>query len=254
MLTEVDWSEDRAYSTESDSEPFQFYFDGLCNSTNFDLLLGYFSSAAINVLSLGFATFLYSGGSVRMVVNNVLSENDRDAIKAADEGAYSNNAIDLTDIKQLKRSLDEYGKHFFECLAWLFANKKIELKIIRPKRGKGIAHYKSGVFFDGKEYVGFKASCNFTAFGLLENLEELDAFLSWEGVRSTMMIKKQSSDFEAIFSGNNKLVDYLDVEDVIIAIQSEFGAKSLKELIIQEKELLEKHFSGNPRQLMVRSF
>jgi hypothetical protein len=74
MLREVNWSEDRSYRTGSESEPVLFYMEGLCNSKNFDLLLGYFSSAAINVLSLGFASFLYNGGTVRMVVNNVLSQ------------------------------------------------------------------------------------------------------------------------------------------------------------------------------------
>jgi len=240
MLKEVHWSEDRSYRTESQSEPIQFYMDGLCNSKNFDLLLGYFSSAAINVLSLGFATFLYSGGKMRMVVNNILSQEDRDAVKAGREGNVQNNAIDLADIKQLKRALDDYGKHFFECLAWLIANEKIQIKIIRPKSGKGIAHYKSGIFCDESNSVGFKASCNFTAFGLLENLEELDAFLSWENSRSSKMINRQNADFENIFSGNADFVDYLEVADVAIAIKKEFGRKTLNELIIQEKDLIEK--------------
>jgi superfamily II DNA or RNA helicase len=240
MLRQVDWADDRAYRTESESEPIQFYLEGLCNSKSFDLLLGYFSSAAINVLSLGFATFLYSGGNMRMVVNNILSQEDRDAIIAAKEGSVKNHAIDLTDIKQLKRCLDEYGKHFFECLAWLIANNKIQIKIIRPKAGKGIAHYKSGLFSDETNSVGFKASCNFTAFGLLENLEELDAFLSWENSRSSKMINRQNADFENIFSGKADYVEYLEVEDVAIAIKKEFGNKFLNELIIQEKDLVEK--------------
>ncbi|HNC30880.1 MAG TPA: hypothetical protein PKX08_12790, partial [Cyclobacteriaceae bacterium] len=212
MLKEAHWSEDRSYRTGSENEPVQFYLDGLCNSKSLDLLLGYFSSAAINVLSLGFATFLYSGGSVRMVVNNVLSQEDRDAIKTARDGEALN-TIDLTDIKILKRTLDDYGKHFFECLAWLIAKEKIQIRIIKPKAGKGIAHYKSGAFSDGTHTVGFKASCNFTAFGLLENLEELDAFLSWENSRSSKMINRQNLDFEKIFSGNADFVDYLEVED-----------------------------------------
>lgn len=240
MLKNVDWSYDRAYRSGSETEPIEFYMEGLCNSQSFDLLLGYFSSAAINVLSLGFATFLYSGGKVRMVVNNILSHEDRDTIKSAREGEVIDHAIDLTDIKQLKRSLDEYGKHFFECLAWLIANEKIQIKIIRPKAGKGIAHYKSGTFSDGADTIGFKASCNFTAFGLLENLEELDAFLSWENSRSSKMINRQNQDFENIFSGNADFVDYLEIKDVAIAIKKEFGNKSLNELVIQEKELVEK--------------
>ena len=57
MLKEVDWSSDRDYKTGSDNEPLQFYLDGLANSNKFDLL-GYFSSSAINLLSVGFATLL----------------------------------------------------------------------------------------------------------------------------------------------------------------------------------------------------
>lgn len=239
MLKEVNWSDDRSYRTGGEDEPIQFYMDGLCNSKNLDLLLGYFSSAAINVLSLGFATFLHSGGIVRMVVNNVLSEEDRDAIKAGREGKAHNHVINLTDIKQLKRTLDDYGTHFFECLAWLIANNKIQIVIIKPKDRKGIAHYKSGVFSDGINTVGFKASCNFTAYGLLENLEELDAFLSWENSRSSKMLNRQNNDFEKIFSGNSDNVEYLQADEISVAIKEEFGSKSLNELIIQEKDLIE---------------
>lgn len=237
MLREVNWSEDRSYRTGSESEPVQFYMEGLCNSKRFDLLLGYFSSAAINVLSLGFASFLYNGGTVRMVVNNILSQEDKDAIKAGREGDIQNTLIDLSDIKQLKRTLDDYGKHFFDCLAWLIANDKIQIKIIKPKSGRGIAHYKSGAFTDGTDTVGFKASCNFTAFGLLENLEELDGFLSWENSRSSKMINRQNKDFESIFSGNSDIVDYLEVDDISVAIKKEFGNSSLNELLIKENEL-----------------
>ena len=240
MLREVTWSEDRSYRTASDTEPVQFYMDGLCNSNRFDLLLGYFSSAAINVLSIGFASFLYNGGILRMAINNVLSQEDKDAIKAGSQGVVINTTIDITDINKLKNSLDDYGQHFFECLAWLIANDKIQIKIIKPKYGKGIAHYKSGAFYDGIDTVGFKASCNFTAFGLLENLEELDAFLSWENSRSSKMINRQNTDFEDIFSGTSNVVEYLEIGDILVAIKNEFGNRSINELLIKEKELVEK--------------
>jgi superfamily II DNA or RNA helicase len=240
MLRDIEWAEDRDYRTGNESEPVQFYLEGLCNSITFDLLLGYFSSAAINVLSLGFASFLHSGGKIRMIINNILSKEDRDAVKAARQGDFQNDVIDLTDIKGLKRSLDEYGNHFFECLAWLIANEKIQIKIVRPKGKKGISHYKSGVFFDGTDYVGFKASCNFTAFGLLENLEELDSFLSWENGRSNKWIRSQNKYFENIFSGIADFIEYLQVDDITVAIKKEFGDKTINELVIQEKELIEK--------------
>ena len=90
MLRDCDWSITRNYKTGSENEPLQFYLDALCNSKTFDLLLGYFSSTAINLLSLGFANFLYAGGKMRMVINNILSENDKEAIhKGQNKNLYS---------------------------------------------------------------------------------------------------------------------------------------------------------------------
>lgn len=240
MLQKVNWSEDRSYRTGGEYEPIQFYMDGLCNSKNFDLLLGYFSSAAINVLSLGFATFLHSGGTVRLVVNNILSQNDKDTIKAGQEGNIENTGFDLSDIKQLKRTLDEYGKHFFECLAWLIANEKIQLVAIQPKDKQGISHFKDGIFYDDNDYVSFSGSCNFTAYGLLENFERIQIFLGWENKRSTVFTNNLKNDFEDFFYKRNPIAEYLDIEQIQVAITSEFGNKSLEELLIEEKDLIEK--------------
>jgi superfamily II DNA or RNA helicase len=240
MLRNVEWAEDRSYRTGGDNEPLQFYLDTLSNSCNFDLLLGYFSSAAISVLSPGFAKFLSTGGMIRMVVNNILSQEDKEAIKKGQENKTGNIIYDLSDVRALKNVLDEYGKHFFECLAWLISNQKIQIKIIRPKKGNGISHYKSGVLSDGTDYVGFKASCNFTAFGLLENLEELDSYLTWENGRSNKWIQSQNRYFEKIYSGNADFVEYVDVNDIQVAIKNEFGSKDINDLLIQEKDLLEK--------------
>jgi superfamily II DNA or RNA helicase len=237
MLNSVDWSDDRTYRSETEREPYQFYIDALMNSKSFDLLLGYFSSAAINVLSHGFATFIYNGGTVRMVVNNVLSETDKQAIQNGKDGAVPDLERKLNDIKALKRTLDEYGTQFFECIAWLIANNRIQIKIIRPKEGRGIAHYKSGVFGDGLETVGFNASCNFTAFGLLENLEKLTCHLSWDHKRSQKWIENETEYFESIFEGRADFAEHLDVENVITAIKEQFGYKEIDDLLIKESEL-----------------
>jgi superfamily II DNA or RNA helicase len=254
MLKDILWSEHRSYRSGSDSEPVQFYLDGLCNSNRFDLLLGYFSSAAISVLSVGFASFLYGGGKVRMVVNNVLSKEDRDAIKNARDGSSTAYVFDLTDIRKLRSTLNEYGVHFFECISWLIATSAIEIKIVKPKNESGISHFKSGTFSDGVDTVGFKASCNFTAFGLLQNLEELDAFMLWEDERSAKMVNQQNQDFETIFSGQANYVDYLEVEDVSVAIREEFGSKSINELLIQEKDLAEKKSNVLKNKKVKKSF
>ncbi|WP_026977595.1 DEAD/DEAH box helicase family protein [Flavobacterium tegetincola] len=240
MLKDVNWADHRNYKTGSDNEPLQFYLDALCSSKSFDLLLGYFSSSAINVLSLGFANFIYSGGKMRAVINNVISEQDKKAITKGQEKEAFSTLYDFNNIRELKNSLDEYGLHFFECFAWLIANDKIDLKIIKPKNGVGIAHYKSGVFSDGENAVSYKSSCNFTYYGFIENLEELECRLSWEDASSKRSVENQVRDFETIFSGNSENVEYLNIVDIKAAILNKFGDKNIHDLLIQEKSLLNK--------------
>lgn len=240
MLSKVKWPEDRSYRSGGEWEPFQFYLDALIASTKFDLLLGYFSSSAINILSLGFAKFISSGGSVRIIINDILSEQDKNAISEGTNSPLTTPPLDFTDFKSLKSTLDEYGKHFFECLSWLVAHNRIQIKIIKPKDGKGISHYKSGIFSDGNNKVGFKGSCNFTAYGLLENLEEVETYLSWENGRSSKFLINQGQYFENIFIGGADFVEYVDISEVQIALKNEFGGKDINELLVHEAELLAK--------------
>lgn len=240
MLKDCDWSVDRDYKTGSENEPMQFYLDGLANSSEFNLLLGYFSSSAINLLSVGFATFISKGGKMKMVINHLLSAKDKEAIWRVEENPHDIRVFDLTDVSNLQRSLDEYDTHFFECLAYLIAEKRIEIKVIKPKSGKGVSHYKSGIFSDGKDFVGYKASCNFTLYGLSENLEELEAFLSWENSRSTKLINKQLQLIDDYFSEKNEDVEYVSVDEIEVVLKDTFGKKDINELLVQEEHLLKK--------------
>jgi len=238
MLKNVKWPEDRSYRSGDEQRPYQFYYDALSNSNGLDLLLGYFSSSAIHILAQGFARFLSAGGVMRMLINDVLSVNDKQAVLKGLYGNVAPDLLDLSDIGRLKRSLSGYGQHFFECIAWLIAHERIQLKVIRPKDGEGISHYKSGVFSDGIEQVGFKASCNFTSFGLLANLEEVESYLTWDtDFRSQQFFRKQENYFEHIFSGQAEFVEYVPVEDIQTVLLHEFGDKELSELLLQEDRL-----------------
>lgn len=223
--------------------------DGLANSNEFSLLLGYFSSSAINLLSVGFATFISKGGKMKMVINHLLSEKDKEAISRVEDNPNEIRVFDLTDVVSLGRVLDEYDTHFFECLAYLISEKRIEIKVIKPQNGKGIAHYKSGVFSDGQDSVGYKASCNFTYYGLSENIEELEAFLSWENGRSNKLIKRQLKLIDDYFTEKDEDVEYISVSEIEVVLKDRFGKKDINELLVQEEQLLRKKQSliSNPR-------
>ena len=249
MLKDCDWSIDRDYKTGSENEPLQFYLDGLANSNEFSLLLGYFSSSAINLLSIGFATFISKGGKMKMVINHLLSAKDKEAISKVEDNPNEIRVFDLTDVVSLGRVLDEYDTHFFECLAYLISEKRIEIKVIKPKNGKGIAHYKSGVFSDGQDSVGYQASCNFTYYGLSENIEQLEAFLSWENGRSNKLIKRQLQLIDDYFTEKDEDVEYISVNEIEVVLKDRFGKKDINELLVQEEQLLKKKMSliSNPK-------
>jgi hypothetical protein len=73
MLNEINFPSDLSYASDEDRKPLEFYLSCLRNSSQFDLRLGYFSSNAIRVLSLGFAQFIYNNGKVRIITNHYLS-------------------------------------------------------------------------------------------------------------------------------------------------------------------------------------
>lgn len=241
MLPAVDFPDSNEYRTGSRNEPIGFFLEALPCSQKFDLLLGYFSSAAISILSIGFAQFLYQGGVVRMILNHILSNQDQKIIDQGINSSPSEYDFSIQDYQKVKATLDEYGQHFFECLAWLIAEKKIQLKLIKPKGTKGIAHYKSGVFSDANgNKVKFKSSCNFTAFGLTENLEELSIKRSWTTKSEAAAVKEQDFYFQEIWTEEADFVEYLEVKDLQDLLERDFGGKSIDELLIDEKKLIDR--------------
>lgn len=240
MLKDLALPSSGEYRTGSDHEPVAFYMDALLESQRLDLLLGYFSSSAISVLSVGFAKFLSNGGKVRMVINHILSQQDKDAVLTGLGTHEHDYQFTISDFNSLKGSLDAYGRHFFECLAWLIASKRIEIVAVRPKGERGISHYKSGTFYDGVNEIKFQSSCNFTASGLLENLEELFVKCSWKTRSDQEAIRDYHTYFEQIFNGKADFVERIPFEAIEVAIQNEFGDRNLNELLVQEEQLIQK--------------
>ena len=244
LKTNVLWPASRRFKSRTEWEPIGFFSEALCNATQFDIKLGFFSSSAINVLSDGFATFLYNGGRMRMVINDVLSIDDQQAIVLGEKDFFVP-YFDLQDINEVKRTLSERDKHFFECLAWLIKNERLEIKIVVPKVGSGVAHSKCGLFSDGLNRVAFDGSCNFSRTALIENLESLTAFCDWDGQGDVCKIEDIAEDFERTFSGNDDSVDYLKAEDVKAGIYSNFYHKDIRELVKDEMNLISSRFDDN---------
>ena len=239
MLNEVDWAEDGTYVPDEEYSPERFFDDGLKNSTEFDLKLGYFSSAAISVLAEGFATFISKGGYMRLIINHIVSKKDKEAIT---NGVMGNviDCSDLSNFQYLKKTFNEYQEQFFRCLAFMISQKRIDIRIIKPRGQKGIAHTKSGQFRDGNSITAFTGSANFTISGLFNNIEEIKIDRSDSVDRMVQKrIEKQRKDFDAIMSEEKKGIDYLSPKDLVEAISTYYGDSDIEELLDVEKKLRE---------------
>ena len=237
MLYEVEWADDGTYRPGENNSPEKFFNDCLENSKEFDLQLGYFSSATISVLADGFASFISNGGRMRLVINHIVSEEDKKAIIKGVHGGIID-CFDLTNFETLRQTFDEYQQQFFECLAFLIYDKRIDIRIIKPRNKKGISHTKSGQFRDGDSVTSFTGSANFTISGLFNNLEEIKIDRSDSiDIMVQKRIKGQREEFDIIMEGKKKNVEYLSPDNLISAIQSTYGDKDIEELLDVEKKL-----------------
>lgn len=237
MLYEVDWAEDGTYRPDEYNSPEKFFNDCLENSKEFDLQLGYFSSATISVLADGFASFISNGGKMRLVINHIVSEEDKNAISKGVHGGVID-CFDLSNFEELKKTFDEYQQQFFECLAFLIYNKRIDIRIIKPRNKKGIAHTKSGQFRDGDSITSFTGSANFTISGLFNNLEEIKIDRSDSlDTMTRKRIESQREEFDAIMQMKKRNIEYLSPDNLISAIQTNYGDKDIEELLDVEKKL-----------------
>lgn len=237
MLKDVEWAEDGTYTPQGDHKPVEFFNNALKNSYLFDLELGYFNSAAINVLSYSFATFIRNGGIMRMAINHIVSDKDKHAIEAGEKGNVAA-PFDITNIEELRKGLDEYGEHFFQCLAYLIQEHRIQIRIIKPKSTNGLAHTKRGQFSDGDTIVAFTGSANFTLGGFINNREEIT--LSFSNSPDPIIQKRISNrkkEFNDLMLGKDESVEYLSTEDLETAITSQYGKLEIEDLLDVEKKL-----------------
>ena len=223
------------YRTGNDDEPISFFSEALCSSLSFDLFLGFFSSSAISLLANGFAVFLYRGGRMRLVVNTAIMKEDGEAFLGEKSSFFPKRDFDIGDISKLAKTLSKRDRHFFECLSFLIAKKRIEIRIVTPKGKTGISHSKCGIFSDRANKVAFEGSCNFSRHAMLENIESISVYPDWK-TGTKQWIDNIQGDFELAFSGLDSALTTLDAKEFKNSIVANFPPKEVEELLIQESE------------------
>ncbi|MDR6299909.1 DEAD/DEAH box helicase family protein [Mesonia maritima] len=219
------------YSSDSDSIPIEFYESSFPLAKNIDLLLGYFSTNAIKVLSKSFAEFLYNGGRMRLITNHIYSFSDYENLINDVKLENEDKIIDIfSDLDKIEKNLSPEGIHFFDCLKYLL--KQGRLEIIPVKFNKiNLAHCKKMLLYDGRDYILTEGSINFTLPALLKNSESFQVETPWNGKVSKNRIEVEKENFEKIFTKTHSSYEYLDKENIEVVINSIGKNKDISDLL-----------------------
>lgn len=216
------------YSSGID-EPKEFFTEALIESKTFDLGLGFFSSSGIRSLSYGFAIFIANGGKMRVVINQVLSAEDKEAIEKGQSQIIENfEEKIITDINRLVDTLSKTDEQFFHCFSYLISTKCIEFVATVSTKG-GLAHDKYGIFTDlQSNKIAFIGSANFSKTALEFNSETITTFSSWNDYER---VSELQNIFNDSWTKDSPHLIHIPLNEVITYIEGKFSTETLAKLI-----------------------
>lgn len=226
MLKDCDFK--NSYSSGF-NEPKEFFTEALIESKKFDLGLGFFSSSAFRSLAYGFALFIANGGTMRIVINHILSDKDKKAIENGEKGFIDNfEESILNNIDRLVETLSKEDEQFFNCLSYLVQQKRLQFIATMSSKG-GLGHDKYGILTDSNnDKISFIGSANFSSNALESNAETITVFRSW---KENERVKEYEKQFFDSWREDNLHLIHIPLERVITHIEGKFTSKDLKSLI-----------------------
>ncbi|MBF8149075.1 DEAD/DEAH box helicase family protein [Winogradskyella sp. F6397] len=240
------------YSSDSNNIPLEFYEETFPVSKNIDLLLGYFSSNAIKVLSKSLAEFLYSGGNMRIITNHVYSLADYENLILNPEVRNEDKMINIfKNLSEIEKNLSQEGLHFFDCLKYLLKAKRLQILPVKFN-DVDLAHCKTMTLYDGIDYITTEGSINFTLSALLKNSESFQVEAPWNGEISKRRIKDARENFERIFSQNHPEYNYIDKEKIEVVINAIGRDKDISDLLDDSLDLKGNGYSEKVKGIIER--
>ena len=200
------------YRSDQTNTVTDFYVPCLSVSKEYWRAVGYFTSQGLALAAKGLSSFLQNEGKMRLVASPVLTEDD---ILAITEGYTAREAVvEKAIIRQLDEAFTEIVEHRLQCLAWLIAEKRLDIKIaipseLSPNNRGGIYHEKIGIFIDGDgNTVAFTGSQNETVGGLLTNFESIDVY--WDWADPQQRVQRKIDHFKRLWSNLTPTLSVLD--------------------------------------------
>ncbi len=234
------------YRSDQTNAVTDFYIPCLSVSVEYWRAVGYFTSQGLALAARGLAAFIQNEGKMRLVASPVLTEDD---VLAIQQGYTAREAVvEEAIIRELAGDISEIVNHRLECLAWLIAEKRLDIKIASPSelnlRNRGaIYHEKIGVFVDDEgNSVAFTGSQNETVGGLVTNFESIDVYWAWDDPHQR--VQRKIDNFQRLW---NNLTPKLSVLDFPVAAKQKLLAyKPTSPPYLAPETLTDKLFTNEP--------
>ncbi|TDN87071.1 type III restriction/modification enzyme restriction subunit [Salegentibacter sp. 24] len=242
----------RSYRYSSDSEhiPLEFYEEAFPKAKQIDLLLGYFSSNAIRVLSKSFAEFLLNDGKIRIITNHIYSLKDHQELLNSSLLKEEDKIIEIfSDLEHLENVLSSHSQHFFDCLRFLLKNNKLEIMPVKFNN-VDLAHCKRMILFDGEEYISTEGSINFTLPALLKNSESFQVETPWNGNVSRERIEDERENFNKIINKVHPNYKYISPDKIEVVINALGREKEIRDLLDDSMNLNNEVYSKKVQEIL----
>ena len=165
---------------------------------------GFFSSMCLGQIAPGLAAFIAARTEpLRLLISPAVSAEDQQAIASAvrQPEEVLEKAISLL-FESAVLSPARIVQHTVDCLAYLMAANRLELRVVLMPRGQ--YHKKIWLFNCGEDWLAVHGSGNATQRGLLVNGEQMTIDRSWcDGPTAERRIKKLAAGWEEQWENRN---------------------------------------------------
>ncbi len=194
------------YSSDIRDISLIFYNPALAEAERYDRITAYFNSKSFITAASGLTEFIKNGGKIRLILDTLTDERDKDAI----EGKIQEDLLE--DIRDIEK---ENVKNHVALLAWLLDEGRLEIKVARKATNRGLVHQKIGLMVDDEgNKVAFSGSVNETFSGWQNNIENLDVYKGWvEGQRP--FVKDKEKIFKRYWWNKSRKVEVFDLQDAV---------------------------------------
>jgi superfamily II DNA or RNA helicase len=168
------------YKSDRDNILEDFYLPALSVATFYDRAVGFFSGSTISYAAQALSAFVANSGRMRLIVGAFADARDIEAIQRGEDARALSERIGKEFLAALDESSGELFEERFRTLAWLVAERRLDIRV--ALRARGMYHDKIGIITDatGDAFV-FAGSANESAQALLptRNYESIDVFPTW---------------------------------------------------------------------------